>query len=657
MATRNKPYDQFGPYILFKKLEADALGDLWRAGRIDGSQLGPTVALRRLSGGMREAVTASAQAVAQILPLLSGTSFVRDQRAGVIDGVPFLAWDYAGGRSLRHIIDRARGGKDTQPNPLPLDQAIVIAEKVALSLATMADLRDTSGGRLFHGALVPQFIWISDDGEIRVAGQQLGGGLVASLRDPSLSADIGRYFSPEYRTSGRAEKHTDVYSMGAILFLLVTGQEPPDAATASAFGAAVRAAKTMTGAPVPDDIRVILDKSFNIDPSMRYASVGDMKQAITALANSGKYSATTFNLAFYLSNLLKKELESENVDREKENKIGVAPYLEAPKPAPVAAAPAPAPAPVAAPAVLADAPKAKSRMPLAIAAGLAVAVVGAGGYMMLGKSGAQPAVKQVTNAAVIPAAAQAPRVISEPIAVSATPAQPAVATTSNDAEAQQKAFEEAVRQKMQAEMMKLQEKFMADLKAREARNAPVPSSPAAPPVQQVARQQQPEERPAMSASQMTAAQLDQQRRETRPEPPVAEAARTTTQAPAVQTQTAAPQPAVTAPAPVQQAAAPAIREGDVIDVGSLDVLPRFTRPAKPTYPPMAARQRISATIFLTVLVSETGDVLDVRVLRGDARFGLNDAAVRAMRGAKFSPPMKDGKRVKTWFPQTIDFKP
>jgi TonB family protein len=647
MATRNKPYEQFGPYILFKKLESDALGDLWRAGRIDGSQLGPTMAVRRLSGGVREAVTASAHAVAQILPLLSGTSFVRDQRAGVIDGIPFLAWDYAGGRSLRHIIDRARGGKDTNPNPLPLDQAIVIAEKVALSLATMADLRDTSGGRLFHGALIPQFIWISDDGEIRVAGQQLGGGLVASMREPNLSADIGRYFSPEYRTSGRVEKHTDVYSMGAILFLLVTGQEPPDAATASAFGAAVRAAKTMLGAPVPDDIRVILDKSFNLDPSMRYASIGEMKQAINALANSGRYSATTFNLAFYLSSLLKKEMESETADREKESKVVVAPYLEAPKPAPVAAAPAPAPTPAPAMFMTAE-PKAKSKTPMAIAAALAVAVIGAGAYMMLGKSDAQPAVKQVTTASAIPAAPQPPRVISEPIAVSATPAQPAVATTSNDPAAQQKAFEEAVRQKMDAEMMKLQEKFIAELKAKEAKNAPVPSSPAP---QQAAR----EESPAMTPSQMTAAQLDQQRREARPEP-VAEAPRTATQAP-VQTQTSAPQPAVTAPAPVQQAAAPAVREGDVVDVGSLDVVPRFTRAAKPAYPPMAARQKISATIFLTVLVGENGDVLDVRVLRGDTRFGLNDAATRAMRGAKFSPPMKDGKRVKTWFPQTIDFKP
>ena len=39
MAARNKPYEQFGPYILFKKLEQDSLGDLWRAGlRVGGGE-------------------------------------------------------------------------------------------------------------------------------------------------------------------------------------------------------------------------------------------------------------------------------------------------------------------------------------------------------------------------------------------------------------------------------------------------------------------------------------------------------------------------------------------------------------------------------------------------------------------------------------------
>jgi TonB family protein len=657
MATRNKPYDQFGPYILFKKLEADALGDLWRAGRIEGGQLGSTVALRRMSGGVREAVSANAQAVSQILPRISGTSFVRDQQAGIIDGVPFLSWDYAGGRSLRHIIDRARGGKDVQPNPLPLDQAIVIAEKVALSLATMADLRDTSGGRLFHGALVPQFIWISDDGEIRVAGQQLGGGLIASLQNQDVAADIGRYFSPEYRSTGQVQKHTDVYSMGAVLFLLITGQEPPDAATASAFMSAVRAAKTTTGTPIPDDLRVLLDKSINLDPSMRYASIGDMKQAISALANGGKYSATTFNLAFYLSHLLKKEMEIETVDREKEAKVAIAPYLEAPKPvavpAPVAAAPAAAPAPAPAMFASSEAPK-KSKLPLAIAATLAVGILGAGAYMMLGKSSAQPAAKQVATASAIPVPAQPARVVSEPIAVTANPSvatdSATPATASSDPAAQQKAFEEAVRLKMQAEMMKLQDNFMSELKQKQSKNAPVASAPAAPaPAQQQAQALIPEERATLNA-----AQLDQQRRAEASQ----EAPRTATQAPVqqVQTQTAAPTPAVVTPAPVKQVAT-GVREGDVVDVGSLDSVPRPTRPIKPVYPMMAARQKVSATIFLTVLVSETGAVEDVRVLRGEPRFGLNDAAERAMRATRFSSPMKDGKRVKTWFPQTIDFKP
>jgi periplasmic protein TonB len=651
MASRNKPYEAFGPYILFKKLETDTLGDLWRAGRIDGGQLGPTLAVRRLAGGNREALTASAHAASAIVPQLTGTSFVRDQVIGVAEGVPFLAWDYQGGRSLRYIVDKARGGNGTQPNPLPLDQAIVIAEKVALSLATMADLRDGGGQRLWHGALLPQFVWISDDGEIRVAGQLLGSGLIASLGDTRAGGDIARYFAPEARGAVQP-KNADVYSLGALLFLLVTGQEPPDAATASAFGAAVRAAKMMTGAPVPDDIRVILDKSFNLDPSMRYQSVGEMKQAVSALAHGGKYSATTFNLAFYLSNLLKKEMETEAVDREKEAKVNVAPYLESPKnTAPAAVAAAPAPSTVD---FTHATEQKKSKLPLAIAAAVGIAAVGVGGWMMLSKPQPASAAQQVSTAQTIPAAVPAPRVISEPIVVGGS-TDPATAPAATDSAAQQKAFEDAVKAKMQAQMMELQARFEADLKKSQPKNAPTPIT--APPVQVAAAQEQ-DDRPSL-----TAAQLDAQRREAAQAQPPAQTATVTPVPAPQQTQTTAPAPQQTVPQPQiasSQPVAPAasaVREGDVIGVTELDQIPRPIRVVQPQYPPLARSQRLAATIILSAFINENGVVTDVRILRGEPRFGMSDVAVRAIKATRFSSPMKDGKKVKTWLPQQIEFKP
>src|SRR5436309_3202568 len=109
MASKNRPYEQFGSFILFKKLESDALGDLWRAGRIEGTQLGHTIAVRRLTGGKRDTFVAAAGDAHSLAPLLTGTTFAKEQVIDVINGTPFIAHEYGGGRSLRHIVDRARG--------------------------------------------------------------------------------------------------------------------------------------------------------------------------------------------------------------------------------------------------------------------------------------------------------------------------------------------------------------------------------------------------------------------------------------------------------------------------------------------------------------------------------------------------------------------
>jgi TonB family protein len=606
MSAKNRPYEQFGSFILFKKLETDALGDLWRAGRVDNGQLGTTMAVRRLLGGNRAALTASAGEAHNLVPLLAGTTFAKDQTIDVANGIPFVAHDYAGGRSLRHIVDRARGGNGVSPNPIPLDQAIVIAEKVALSLSTTADLRYL-GNRLAHGALIPQFVWITDEGEIRVGGQQLGKGLIASMSDTKVAAELGRYFAAEYRASGEISKTTDVYSLGAILYLLVTGVEPPDAVTGSAFAQTIRASKTFSGQPLPDDLRAIIEKSLAIDPAARYATIGDMKQVLSALVHGGNYSASTFNLAFYLSNLLKKELEGESLEREKESRVNAAAYADVPV---ASVTPMPASSD--------DAP-AKSRMPLYAAAAVVVIAVAAGAFYILKPKPPAPVARK--------AAPPKTQVISQPI-IAAVPA-----TATLDPAAQKKAFEAAVQQKMQEEMMKLQSDMNRQLKQQQSKNAPVQTA-------SVIAPQQLDDRGSAAA-------LDQRRVASQP---------------LTQTQAAAPQPVV--PQPQTQSAAPppltpapvsTVREGDVVDVQELDKVPQPLTPPRPYYPPLAAQQHAEATVILSTLISENGDVTDVKVLKGDGRFGFNESAIRAMRAVHFTPPMKDGKRVKTWRPQSITF--
>jgi len=646
MPGKTRPYDQFGPYVLFKKLETDALSDLWRAARIDDRHLGPLVALRKFHGGDRDALARAAADAHEVAPLLDGTSFVKGQIIDVLDGVPFVAYEYAGGRSLRHIVDRARGGAGIAPNPIPLDQVILIAERVALSLETTAALR-YGGNRLAHGGLLPHFVWITDDGEVRVAGQRLGAGLVASLKDGKVGPLIGRYLSPEYQHSGEPTKPSEVFSLGAVLFLMVTGHEPPEASHVSAFGQTIRAVKTMAGPPVPDDIRAILDKSLAIDPARRFESVADMRQALAALSQGGKYAPTTFNLAFYLSSLLKKEMEGESIDRDKESKINIAPYLEA-----LVAAPLPPAAP--------SAPAPRKRPVLAIAAVAALAVIGAGAWFVMTGSAAKSAARQTV--ASHPVAPPPKKIVAPPPVVVAVAAPaPAAATASADPAAQKKAFEDAVNAKLQDEMAKLQSQFNRELqqKTKPQERQPVLTASIAP-------QHAPEVADDRGPS---AAAIDERRIAMREEraasaqPPASAPAQAQVQ-PQVQAQ---PQPQtqpvqMIPPTETQPAAAPplvqkpVVHAGDLIEFNELDIRPEPMSAPRLVYPPIARREHAEASLILTILISETGQVMDVKVLRGDPRFGFEAEAIRALRTLRFHPAMKDGKAVRTWMPQPIRFK-
>jgi TonB family protein len=80
--------------------------------------------------------------------------------------------------------------------------------------------------------------------------------------------------------------------------------------------------------------------------------------------------------------------------------------------------------------------------------------------------------------------------------------------------------------------------------------------------------------------------------------------------------------------------------------GSGVSLPTVVREVKPAYTAEAMQHKIQGSVWLSCVVSKSGDVVDVQITRSlDTEYGLDREAVKAASKWKFVPAQKDGKPV------------
>lgn len=663
MPGQSRSYSRYGSFILLKKLEESTLAEIWRAAPVEGNALGPHIALLRFTGGDTGALKRAAETAAKSLKTIEGSTVVKGQTYHLVGRNPIITWGYDGGRSLFHMLEVARGGPELPSNPFPIDQALAITEKLAISLETTGHLKH-GGHRLHHGLLIPQVVWVSEDGDVRTLGHQLTKGMLASLSRAPVQKQFGGFVAPELRRNGESTDPSEVWAVGANLYAMLTGNflDPPS--DQAAMDATLSDAILATDEPIPDTVREVLAKSLAIDPARRFENPAAIREAISSLIHGGEYAPTTFNLAFYIHNLLREEFEAETAERETEK--GVDPSL-----IPVAAgAPADEEPAEAAPPLTsvagAAAPeplkKKGNRLPL-IAAIVAVLLIGggaAGYWFTIGPGGKSTEESQIADAAtsaandVAPPEVKQPPVVEPLVAVTDTGEEGAEIETTTDRsqapteeELRQKMIQEEIDRRLQEEIMKLQSEY--DRKLREERAKQQTRS-------EPAQTQPAESKPAPVSTPPATPATDKPKTATKQEPaePPAE---TTAQTTTATDTAAAPPPTSTAPAEPAATQVPKVQEGDLVEIGDVDTPPKLLKRVEPLYPRLAARQKAEATVFLSALVSENGKVLDVKVLKGDRRkLGFDEAAMEAIRRATFQPAMKEGKRVKTWMPVPVFFK-
>ena len=201
---------------------------------------------------------------------------------GAADGVPFQVLELVDGRDARALIDAglARG------RPLPEGLALHICREVAHALHYAHEARDGSGQRLalVHRDVKPGNILLSWSGDVKLGDFGIAFASERTERTlQGLAKGTPAYMSPEQCRGSDVDARADVFSLGCVLHLLLTGSSP-----VSSQQEAMRA--LAGGDPaldpaLPDDVRAIVARATRADRDARYRTAAELAEALGEAAS------------------------------------------------------------------------------------------------------------------------------------------------------------------------------------------------------------------------------------------------------------------------------------------------------------------------------------------------------------------------------------
>lgn len=277
--TRERPTDRrglrAGPWRLLDKLGRGGMGTVYRAERADGAF--DRVAAVKLLRGQELRFKEQLERERRVLARLDHPGIARLLDGGVLpDGQPYLVMELADGENLDVWLERARPSLAVR-----LRVFLAICEAVSYAHAVLVVHRD----------LKPSNIRVTRDGQVKLLDFGIAKLLApdaerGSTQHLALTPDFA---APEQLQGGMIGLRTDVYALGALLFLLLTGRPPHRAfdgnwavfmqlvteRDAPRMSEAAVDAKTTTLPPsiLRGDLDAVVARALQRDPTRRYASV------------------------------------------------------------------------------------------------------------------------------------------------------------------------------------------------------------------------------------------------------------------------------------------------------------------------------------------------------------------------------------------------
>ncbi len=267
---------KLGKYEIVQKLGRGGMADVYLA---TDSVLRKTVALKLIEHAA-DADTCDAIEAEKRGSVLQAHLAAIDHRvveiydSGDVDGFFYVAMEYVDGQDLSELMRRG---------PLAVEFALDVAIAVAQTLEHAHTLHVELGGKEFHGIvhgdIKPKNIRVDKRNQVRVLDFGIAKALSLSRRLTRNEFGSVPYGSPERLEAGEVNELSDLWSLAVMLYEMVTGLQPYQAASTERLERMIRSRIPPPPAPdpCPAPLRRILVKAMAPEAEERYQSAQDLR--------------------------------------------------------------------------------------------------------------------------------------------------------------------------------------------------------------------------------------------------------------------------------------------------------------------------------------------------------------------------------------------
>lgn len=316
----------FGKYLLLERVNVGGMAEVFKAKAFGVEGFERLVAVKRILPSIAEDQEFITMFIdeAKIAVQLTHANVASIFDLGRVADSYFIAMEFVRGKDLRAIFDRVRKRGETVPVPM----ACYVIMKVCEGLDYAHNKKDSAGRdlHLVHRDVSPQNILLSYDGEVKLIdfGIAKAANKAGKTQAGILKGKFG-YMSPEQVRGLPLDRRSDIFSVGIVLYELLTGERlfvgESDFSTLEKVRNVEIMPPSTYNRKIPEELEQIVLKALAKDVEDRYQTAMDLHDDLQSfMYTSGNFFARK-DLAAYQKKAFSDEIAKEEARDEQYQQI------------------------------------------------------------------------------------------------------------------------------------------------------------------------------------------------------------------------------------------------------------------------------------------------------------------------------------------------